>query len=308
MFTQNSTPDFSFLDDPDFGTPDFFGSRLPYFPLAAMSTPSSAVESDISREFSSTCELPERGGPMALPNQPESSEKSKLAKYAKGTTTLAFKFKEGIIVAVDARASMGSFISSNKVRKVIEINEYLLGTMAGGAADCFFWERQITKECRLYELMYNEKLTVRAASKLLWRFVTSYEGLSMGTMVAGSDVGTGETDLYFVDDAGMRIQGDLFSVGSGSPYAYGVLDTGYRYDLSLDEAVDLGIKAIINATYKDSGSGGVVRVYHVHKAGWKKIHDALDVSKICHELYDHKECRGLTCIDRDSIACAFCLC
>ena len=40
------------------------------------------------------------------------------------------------MVAVDARASMGNFVSSNKVRKVIEINDYLLGTMAGGAADC----------------------------------------------------------------------------------------------------------------------------------------------------------------------------
>lgn len=29
------------------------------------------------------------------------------------------------------------------MKKVIEINPYLLGTMAGGAADCSFWERNL---------------------------------------------------------------------------------------------------------------------------------------------------------------------
>ncbi len=40
-------------------------------------------------------------------------------------------FKEGVLLAVDSRASMGAFISSETVRKIIEINDFLLGTMAG---------------------------------------------------------------------------------------------------------------------------------------------------------------------------------
>ena len=56
--------------------------------------------------------------------------------FNKGTTTIGFTFNGGIIIAVDSRASMGQFIASETVRKVIEINDFLLGTMAGGAADC----------------------------------------------------------------------------------------------------------------------------------------------------------------------------
>jgi hypothetical protein len=37
----------------------------------------------------------------------------------------------------------GPYISSQTVKKVIEINPYLLGTMAGGAADCQFWQRNL---------------------------------------------------------------------------------------------------------------------------------------------------------------------
>lgn len=84
----------------------------------------------------------------------------KLMDFKKGTTTLAFQYKGGVIVAVDSRASMGSFNSSETVRKIIEINDYMLGTMAGGAADCQFWDAYIAKEARLYQLQHGEKMTV----------------------------------------------------------------------------------------------------------------------------------------------------
>ena len=144
------------------------------------------------------------------------------------------------------------------MKKVIEINPYLLGTMAGGAADCQFWERNLGRQCRLYELAHGKRITVRAASKLLANTVFSYRGmgLSMGTMVAGWDAnGPG---LYYVDSDGQRTRGKVFSVGSGSLYAYGVLDDGYKWDLSVDEAVELGQRSIYHATFRDAASGGTV--------------------------------------------------
>merc|ERR1711988_698772 len=142
-------------------------------------------------------------------------------KFAHGTTTLGFKFQHGVIIAVDSRASQGPYISSQTVKKVIEINPYLLGTMAGGAADCQFWQRNLGTQCRLFELNNKRRITVRGASKLLANTLYSYKGmgLSMGTMIAGWDeAGPG---LYYVDSDGQRIKGQRFSVGSGSVYAYG---------------------------------------------------------------------------------------
>ena len=56
----------------------------------------------------------------------------------------------------------------------------------------------------------------------------------------------------------------MFSVGSGSTYAYGVLDSGYDWDLEVDEARELGRRAIYHATYRDSYSGGVVNCKLLH--------------------------------------------
>jgi 20S proteasome subunit beta 5 len=193
--------------------------------------------------------------------------------YNHGTTTLAFKFQGGILVAVDSRATAGAYIASQTVKKVIEINPYLLGTMAGGAADCAYWERELGRQCRLWQLRNKERISVAAASKLLANMVYSYKGmgLSMGTMITGWDTHAAEPSLYYVDSEGTRLEGNLFSVGSGSTFAYGVLDEGYRWDLTVDQAIDLGKRAIFHATHRDAYSGGSVNVYHVKQQGWEFI-------------------------------------
>uniref|UniRef100_A0A7R9VRX1 proteasome endopeptidase complex n=1 Tax=Pseudictyota dubia TaxID=2749911 RepID=A0A7R9VRX1_9STRA len=209
-------------------------------------------------------------------------------KFAKGTTTLAFKFNDGIIVSVDSRSTMGAYIASGTVKKVIEINPFLLGTMAGGAADCSFWERNLGTQCRMYELRNRKRITVAAASKLLANTMNSYRGygLSMGTMITGWDE-TGP-QLYYVDDDGTRLKGTYFSVGSGSTYAYGVLDNFYRPDLTVEEAIDLGKRAIYHATHRDAYSGGINNLYHVTKDGWKFIH-ALDVNDLHYQFAEEKK-------------------
>jgi len=191
--------------------------------------------------------------------------------FAHGTTTLGFKFQGGTILVADSRATSGEYIGSGSVRKIIPITETLLGTMAGGAADCTYWERVLSKQCRLYQLRNNQHISVAAASKMLSNMVYQYKnmGLSMGVMIAGYDKkGPG---LYFVDNDGTRLPGNMFSIGSGSIYAYGVMDSGYRYDMSDKEAQDLGRMAVYHATHRDAASGGIVRVYHIKPEGWTII-------------------------------------
>ncbi|RUS77340.1 hypothetical protein EGW08_014894 [Elysia chlorotica] len=205
-------------------------------------------------------------------NSAFTSDDSKVKiQFDHGTTTLAFKFQHGVIVAVDSRATAGPSIESQTVKKVIEINPYLLGTMAGGAADCMYWERVLASQCRVYELRNKERISVAAASKLLANIVYDYKGmgLSMGTMIVGWD--KKGPALYYVDSDGERLAGELFSVGSGSVYAYGVLDSDYRWDLTDQEAYDLGRRAIYHATHRDAYSGGVVNLYHMKVTGWEKI-------------------------------------
>jgi len=235
---------------------------------------------DINQELIST--IPNAVDPMSILAPPfPPSELANVMKnqdgsdnkmnFLHGTTTLAFKYNGGVIIAVDSRATGGMYIFSGNVKKIIPINRYLMGTMAGGAADCMYWERVLSKQCRLYELRNKQRISVAAASKLLSNICFQYKGygLSMGTMIAGWDKkGPG---LYYVDSDGTRTDGKVFSVGSGSIYAYGVLDNGYREDLTDEQAYDLGRRAIYHATFRDSASGGVIRVVHMKADGYEII-------------------------------------
>lgn len=206
-------------------------------------------------------------------------------KFLHGTTTLGFQFSKGVCLAVDSRASMGSYIGSGSVQKVIRISKYLLGTMAGGAADCSFWERNLAMQTRVHELREGKRISTAAASKMLANVVYSYRGmgLSMGTMVAGWDEGVG-SNLYYIDSDGTRLKGDRFSVGSGATYAYGVLDNEYRYEMEVAEAVELGKRCIWHATHRDAYSGGTINVYVITAAGWVH-HFAADMNTLHYGQY-----------------------
>lgn len=77
--------------------------------------------------------------------------------------------------------------------------------------------------------------------------------------------------VFYVDSDGTRLKGDLFSVGSGSTFAYGVLDQGYRWDLTDEEAQELGRRSIFAAGHRDAFSGNTCNLYHVKEDGWKFI-------------------------------------
>src|SRR5882762_5520806 len=77
--------------------------------------------------------------------------------------------------------------------------------------------------------------------------------------------------VFYVDSDGTRLKGDLFSVGSGSTFAYGVLDQGYRWDMTDEEAQELGRRSIYAAGHRDAFSGNTCNLYHVKEDGWSFI-------------------------------------
>ena len=160
--------------------------------------------------------------------------------------------------------------------------------MAGGAADCSFWERLLARQCRIYELRNKERISVAAASKLLANMVYQYKGmgLSMGNMICGWDRrGPG---LCYMDTEGNQISGATFSVGSGSVYAYGVMNQGYSCNLEMEQAYDLAhevsYQAIYQATCIVAYSGGAANLYHMQEDGWIQV--SSDNAVDLHDKYD----------------------
>ncbi|XP_072296563.1 proteasome subunit beta type-11a [Eucyclogobius newberryi] len=185
-----------------------------------------------------------------------------------GTTTMGFIFQGGVIAAADTRASAGGLVACPAVHKITPLHSHLVVTSSGSGADCMLWERILTREIRLYQLRHKQRLSIKGTAKLLSFMLHPFKGtdVCVALTLCGWD-GNGPKLIYVCSD-GARFQGDVFSVGSGSPYAYGVLDRELKWSLSVPEAVSLAREAVFRATHRDAYSGNNVDLFHITAEGW----------------------------------------
>ncbi len=191
-------------------------------------------------------------------------------RLLKGTTTIALVCKDGIVLGTERRATAGNVIAAKQTQKLFKIDGNLGITIAGLVGDAQVLARYLRAEVSLYRLRRNAPLSVEGAATLLANILNGnrmfpyYAWLLMG----GVDPKGGH--VFSVDPAGGSIEDRYVSVGSGSPFAYGVLEEGYSRDLSLSDGVDLTLRGITVAMKRDSASGDG---YLIHTITAKEYHE-----------------------------------
>ncbi|XP_018411603.1 PREDICTED: proteasome subunit beta type-11-like [Nanorana parkeri] len=186
---------------------------------------------------------------------------------AHGTTTLAFLYADGVAVATDSRASAGNLVCSPDSRKAFVIHRHLLVTTSGSSADCLFFKRALARQCRLYQLQNGYMPTVRGAAKMLSVLMMPFRGTKVCAAVTLCGWDRDGPCICYVYNDGTRLSSDIISVGSGSPYAYSIIDEGYKPGMKEEEARQLARRAVCHAGRRDAYSGGLVDVYWVKEGG-----------------------------------------
>ncbi|MEB3825740.1 MAG: archaeal proteasome endopeptidase complex subunit beta [Desulfurococcales archaeon] len=184
-----------------------------------------------------------------------------------GTTTVGIKINEAVILAADKRATAGHLIASRRVKKIVKIDEKIAMTIAGVVADAQTLADSIRAEMKFYSITSKKTPTVKNYANLLSRilFSSKWFPYMVQLIVGGYDTAP---RLFALDWYGSVLEEEKFtSTGSGSPIAYGVLEDGYRDDMSVEEAVELARKAVTAATRRDSASGDGVDVFIITNKG-----------------------------------------
>ncbi|MGE4274725.1 MAG: archaeal proteasome endopeptidase complex subunit beta [Candidatus Methanomethylophilaceae archaeon] len=184
-----------------------------------------------------------------------------------GTTTIGIVTSEGVVLASERRATMGNIIAHKEVQKVFKIDDNLGMTIAGVVGHAQLLTRYVKAEVQLYRLKKGSPMTVKAASTLVANIVRN--GFYVGLIVGGWDRNGGH--VYSIDGAGGSIEDKYVSVGSGSVFSLGVLENGYKDDLSLDGAVDLAIASLNASMRRDSASGNGMMVVTVNDKGFTEV-------------------------------------
>ena len=193
-----------------------------------------------------------------------------------GTTTLGIICKDGVVLAADMRATSGNFIVTKRISKIHEIADDMAITMAGTVSDAQLLVRLIQAELRLKDVRTNRKSNVKEAANMLAGMVYSnirrfsvIPGISH-FLLAGKDMyGFSLYDL-FADGSLTKVE-DFISSGSGSVFVYGVLETQYTKDITVDQAQKLALKAVNAALQRDSASGGGIEIITITNDGLKKV-------------------------------------
>jgi proteasome beta subunit len=204
-----------------------------------------------------------------------------LQKLKTGTTTLALKFKDGVILASDRQAT--TYYRAGKVQKIFMLTkeESLVGvSIAGSAGDALSLVDLMRSELKLYKFENNHQASVKTATSLLsvimYNGYRRYQPYFVGFLVAGVD-NTG-SHIYSMDMIGSTTDEDYASTGSGSLFALSKLEDGFKKDLSKEEAKALAIKAIKLAANRDLYTGYGVDLLIITKDGTER--DGIDFPRI----------------------------
>ncbi len=174
-------------------------------------------------------------------------------KILKGTTTLGVVCKEGVILATDRRATAGLHIAHKHTKKTLKVDDHIAATIAGGVADAQMFVESLSAEARLYRINNNRPMPVRAAATLAANILGT-RGYYLQSILAGMN--GGEPSIFLLDMFGTLTEEKRYiSTGSGTPYAIGVLESGYKSGITTKEALPLVVKAITSSIRWDPGTG-----------------------------------------------------
>lgn len=188
-----------------------------------------------------------------------------------GTTTLGIVCKDAVVLATDTRVTMGNYIAHRRGKKLYMIDDHMGMTIAGVVADAQNMIDTIRYYAKIYKIEHQKPMPIVSAARLAANvfFSLRYYPYIVQSLVGGFD--QYGPSLYNVDLFGTMTNEKYASTGSGSPIVYGMLESGYRDGMSVDEAIRLAVKGVTYAMKRDSASGDSIDVAVIDSKGFHEL-------------------------------------
>lgn len=180
-----------------------------------------------------------------------------------GTTVLALRLAEGVLVAGDRLATMGFQVASRDIEKVFATDAYSIMAIAGAAGPAIEMARLLGVQFEHHEKIEGEPLELEGKANTLSQLIrqnlpAAMQGMVVVPLFAGYDRRRRIGRVWRYEVTGGRFEEREFdSVGSGGTFARESLKKSYRPGASRAEALHMAIEALTDAADEDRGTGGV---------------------------------------------------
>ena len=181
---------------------------------------------------------------------------------AHGTTVVALRYADGVVMAGDRRATSGHLISHRLMEKVYPADRHSGVAIAVAAGPAMEMVKLFQLQLEHYEKVEGAELSLEGKANQLSSMVRQHlpaamQGLAVVPLFAGYDTRRRAGRLFQYDVTGGRYEeSDFATTGSGSLHAGTVMKLGYRRGLDRDASLDLAISALFQAADEDSATGG----------------------------------------------------
>lgn len=192
-------------------------------------------------------------------------------EYLKGTTTVGLTCKDGVVLATDSRATAGYEVASKQAKKLYRITDHIAVTVAGSVGDTQSLVRNMRAETRYYQRRESCPIKVRVAAKMTSNMFKSsgiFPYLAVLILAGIDDSGPG---MYLLSLDGSLIRETMVATGSGSPVAYGLLESQFGEDMDVQESVSLALKALGSAMERDIATGNEIQAATLTKEGYEQL-------------------------------------
>jgi len=179
-----------------------------------------------------------------------------------GTTVLAVRYRDGVVMAGDRQASEGYQVAHRRIEKIFKADDLSAVGIAGAAGPAMEMARLFQTELEHYEKVEGENLSLEGKANRLGQMIRvnlpmAMQGLVVVPIFAGFDEKAGVGRLFKYDVTGGRYEEtDYFAQGSGGKDARDSLKKRFKRDMGKDEAVRITVEALLDAADEDLGTGG----------------------------------------------------
>jgi proteasome beta subunit len=179
-----------------------------------------------------------------------------------GTTVLAIRTVEGVVMAGDRRATSGNFISHHSMEKVFPADRHSGVAIAGAAGPAMEMVGLFQLNLEHYEKVEGSPLSLEGKANQLSQMVRSnlsaaMQGLGVVPLFAGWDERLQQGRLFQYDITGGRYEERRYAAGgSGSLHSSTVIKLRHTPDLDFSTAVDIAVEALFEAADEDTATGG----------------------------------------------------
>jgi proteasome beta subunit len=190
--------------------------------------------------------------------------------WSPGATTVGVVCKDGVILASEKRVSYGTLVVSKGGKKVFKITDRIGAACAGLVSDMQILVREVEAFANLFSLETGRPISVRSAAKLVSNVLFEQRRAPLITQTIVGGIDEEGPSIYVLDILGSLISEKYAVVGSGTEIAMGVIEDGYKENITMEEAKDLVVRAIKSAISRDVMSGDGIDFLLITKGGIKE--------------------------------------